>query len=208
MPPPTHFSHPSPNNTKSFKTVFQTLHEIPKSAENHSPHLLPEKDLKPYDSHAILPRTMTTSGGDNWHPSGKRGFTDREFACLQGFPLEHKFGQNAIKKQIGNAVPPVVAKVLLEGIRKFMERTDGVARDEGDGDGDGDVDNKMEICEDIDMDRVHIEDINHRGEIVDLISEAGDTDSETKDRKALSEESCDDSEIVEVVELGKHIVVD
>ncbi|KAM0317692.1 hypothetical protein ACHAO8_002243 [Botrytis cinerea] len=210
MPPPTHFSHPSPNNTKSFKTVFQTLHEIPKSAENHSPHLLPEKDLKPYDSHAILPRTMTTSGGDNWHPSGKRGFTDREFACLQGFPLEHKFGQNAIKKQIGNAVPPVVAKVLLEGIRKFMERTDGVARDEGDGDGDGDgdVDNKMEICEDIDMDRVHIEDINHRGEIVDLISEAGDTDSETKDRKALSEESCDEIEIVEVVELGKHIVVD
>lgn len=206
MPPPTHFSPSSHNNTKSFKTVSQTLHEIPKSAENHSPHLLPEKDLKPYNSHAILPRTMTTSGGDNWHPSGKRGFTDREFACLQGFPLEHKFGQNAIKKQIGNAVPPVVAKVLFEEIRKFMERTDGVVRDEGGG--DEDVDDKMEICEDIDMDRVHIEDSDHRGLIVDLISEADDTDSETEDRKALSEESVDETEIVEVVELGKHIVVD
>ncbi|TEY84248.1 hypothetical protein BOTCAL_0018g00250 [Botryotinia calthae] len=210
MPPPTHFSPPSPNNTKSFKTVSQTLREIPESAKNHSPHLLPEKDLKPYNSHAILPRTMTTSGGDNWHPSGKRGFTDREFACLQGFPLEHKFGQNGVKKQIGNAVPPVVAKVLFEGIRMFMEGTDGVVRYEGgrDGEADEEMDDKMDICEDIDMDRVCIEDSDNRGEIVDLISEAGDTDSRTQSRSLLSEESGDEIEIVEVVEVGKHIVID
>ncbi|KAF5873123.1 putative c-5 cytosine methyltransferase protein [Botrytis fragariae] len=184
MPPPTHFQTPSPlsplHKTRPFKTVSQTLREIPKSAANHSPHLLPEKDLKPYNPHAILPRTMTTSGGDNWHPSGKRGFTDREFACLQGFPLEHKFGQNGIKRQIGNAVPPVVAKVLFEGIRRFMEGTDGVVRDEGDENGGengyGEVDDKMDICEDIDMDRVHIEDSDDRVEIVDLVDESDDMD--------------------------------
>ncbi|KAF7920854.1 uncharacterized protein EAE98_008883 [Botrytis deweyae] len=206
MPPPTHSPpHPPPSSLhkpRPFKTVSQTLREIPESAANHSPHLLPEKYLKPYNAHAILPRTMTTSGGDNWHPSGKRGFTDREFACLQGFPLEHKFGQNGIKRQIGNAVPPVVAKVLFEGIRRFMEGTDGVVRDEGDGDGDGDenrdgdgngeVDDKMDICEDIDMDRVHIDDSDHQIEVVDLIDEADDTDSETKARSVLSEESDDE----------------
>ncbi|TGO52223.1 hypothetical protein BCON_0145g00050 [Botryotinia convoluta] len=223
MPPPTHSpppSSPSPpsplHKPRPFKTVSQTLREIPKSAANHSPHLLPEKDLKPYNPHAILPRTMTTSGGDNWHPSGKRGFTDREFACLQGFPLEHKFGQNGIKRQIGNAVPPVVAKVLFEGIRRFMEGTDGVVRDEGDGygdkngDGDGEVevDDKMDICGDIDMDGVRIEDSDDRVEIVDLVDEAEDTDSETKARSLLSEESDDEIEIVGVAEVGKHIVID
>ncbi|KAF7954552.1 hypothetical protein EAE96_005672 [Botrytis aclada] len=213
MPPPTHSAPPSPNNTKSFKTVSQTLREIPDSAANHSPHLLPEKDLRPYNAHAILPRTMTTSGGDNWHPSGKRGFTDREFACLQGFPLVHKFGQNGIKRQIGNAVPPVVAKVLFEGIRRFMEGTDGVVRDEededgdenGDGDGDEEVDDPMDICEDIDMDRVHIEDGDHGVEVVDLGSEAS---SETKASRPLRKESDDEIEIIRVAEVGKHVVID
>ncbi|KAB8295214.1 hypothetical protein EYC80_007134 [Monilinia laxa] len=132
IPPPTHSSPSSPIlNTHPFETVYETLRRIPTSAANHPIHLMPEKDLKPYDSHAILPRTMTTSGGDNWHPSGKRGFTDREFACLQGFPLQHQFGQNGIKRQIGNAVPPVVAKVLFEGIRRFMEGVDGIVGDSG-----------------------------------------------------------------------------
>ncbi|KAF7898577.1 hypothetical protein EAF00_005023 [Botryotinia globosa] len=216
MPPPTHSSSPCLKNAKPFKTVSQTLREIPRSAANHSPQLLPEKDLRPYNPHAILPRTMTTSGGDNWHPSGKRGFTDREFACLQGFPLEHQFGQNGIKRQIGNAVPPVVAKVLFEGIRKFMEGTDGVVRNEEggeedenrDGDGDGEVDDKMDICEDIDMDRVHIEDSDHQVEVVDLVDEANDTDSGTKVGILLSEKSDDEIEIVAVAEVGKHIVID
>ncbi|KAF7908312.1 uncharacterized protein EAF01_004067 [Botrytis porri] len=211
MPLPTHSSSPSLNKTKPFKTVSQTLREIPNSAANHSPHLLPEKNLRPYNPHAILPRTMTTSGGDNWHPSGKRGFTDREFACLQGFPLKHQFGQNGIKRQIGNAVPPVVAKVLFEGIRRFMEGTDGVVRDERDGygdengDGDGEMDDKMDICEDIDMDGVHIEDTDHGLEVVDLVD---DTDSEAKTRSLLSDESGDEIEIVGVAEVGKHIVID
>ncbi|TGO57530.1 hypothetical protein BOTNAR_0199g00210 [Botryotinia narcissicola] len=214
MPQPTHSSSPCLKNTKSFKTVYQTLREIPRSAANHSPQLLPEKYLRPYNPHAILPRTMTTSGGDNWHPSGKRGFTDREFACLQGFPLEHQFGQNGIKRQIGNAVPPVVAKVLFEGIRKFMEGTDGVVRNEEDGDeddnwdGDGEADDKMDICEDIDMDRVHIEDSDHQVEVVDLIDEADDTDSGTKAGSLLSEKSDDEIEIVGFAEVGKHIVID
>lgn len=69
---------------------------------------------------------MTTSGGQNYHPSGKRDLTLREYACLQGFPLDHVFSGKHVKKQIGNAVPPCIAKVLFESIRKDLERADGV----------------------------------------------------------------------------------
>lgn len=77
------------------------------------------------------------------HPSGDRDLTDREFASLQGFPLEQKFGGVGVKKQIGNAVPPVVARVILEGVRRALERVDGVVDGGGvgtgglDGTGDG-----------------------------------------------------------------------
>jgi DNA (cytosine-5)-methyltransferase 1 len=69
---------------------------------------------------------MTTSGGQNYHPSGARDFTLREYACLQGFPHCHLFRGNCIKKQIGNAVPPVVAKVLFESIKRDLDRADGI----------------------------------------------------------------------------------
>ena len=69
---------------------------------------------------------MTTSGGQNYHPSGTRDFTLREYAALQGFPPNHVFAGSYVKKQIGNAVPPVVAKVLFESIKRQLDRVDGV----------------------------------------------------------------------------------
>lgn len=62
----------------------------------------------------------------NSHPSGTRCFTDRELACLQGFPLEHHFGPRGVKKQIGNAVPPVVAKVFFQQIIRALRIADGL----------------------------------------------------------------------------------
>ena len=59
------------------------------------------------------------------HPSGTRDFTHREFACLQGFPLEHRFGSTSVKKQIGNAVPPPVARAILERVKKALMEEDG-----------------------------------------------------------------------------------
>ena len=63
------------------------------------------------------------------HPSGARDFTHREFACLQGFPLEHVFGAMGVRKQIGNAVPPVVARAMLESVKRALMREDGVAEE-------------------------------------------------------------------------------
>jgi len=67
---------------------------------------------------------MKTHGG-NWHPSDERGFTLREYAALQGFPAEHVFEGRYRTKQIGNAVPPVMAKVF-ESIRRELDAVDWV----------------------------------------------------------------------------------
>lgn len=50
-----------------------------------------------------------------------------EFATLQGFPREHQFfgpARRVVMKQIGNAFPPIVAKVFFEAIRKSLEAQD------------------------------------------------------------------------------------
>lgn len=216
MPPSTHSSPASPlPHTHPFATVHQTLLSIPHNAPNHAPHLLPEKDLRAYNAHAILPRTMTTSGGENWHPSGKRGFTDREFACLQGFPLEHRFGQLGVKRQIGNAVPPVVAKVLFEGIRAFMERGDGVLREGNDGEGSGDNDGDAALGDAMDiggeggMVGVQIVGDEKDVEIIDLIGDTGEeVGKEGEEEDGLMDEGSDDEiEFLRATKL-EHIVID
>ena len=69
--------------------------------------------------------TITCGGNDNCHPSGTRYFTVRELACLQGFPLEHRFGKRE-RRQIGNAVPPVMAKVFFEQVIRALRAADGL----------------------------------------------------------------------------------
>lgn len=77
----------------------------------------------PYDPNTPA-RTITTGAGEfNYHPSGERSFTNRELACLQTFPLEHRFGQGA-RRQIGNAVPPMLAKAVFREVIKSLQKTD------------------------------------------------------------------------------------
>ena len=52
--------------------------------------------------------------------------TLREYACVQGFPPVHVFRGTGVKRQIGNAVPPVCAKVLFESIKRELDEADGV----------------------------------------------------------------------------------
>ncbi len=112
MPPPTHCDPSSPSTGKRLKpytTINQTLRQIPRSynAPDHQPHTWPpEKYLTPYSGDGILPRAMTTKGGQNYHPSGTRDLTLREYACLQSFPIKHVFvgGVTEMRRQIGNGM--------------------------------------------------------------------------------------------------------
>lgn len=81
------------------------------------------------DGNVPFPKTICCGGTQEYqHFSGRRAYTLRELACLQGFPVVHRFEGNAtaIRKQIGNAFPPCVSKVILEHLVKHLERTDGV----------------------------------------------------------------------------------
>jgi DNA (cytosine-5)-methyltransferase 1 len=78
-------------------------------------------------------RNTILAGGGSYdvHPNGRRQFTLRELACLQSFPVDHEFNREgsqttrtSIRRQIGNAVPPVMAKALFGAIRKHMEVVD------------------------------------------------------------------------------------
>jgi DNA (cytosine-5)-methyltransferase 1 len=79
-----------------------------------------------WDSKRIVPKTITTHGGHNYHPSGKRHFTRREFAALQTFPHDHEFIEPNVMKQIGNAVPPLIAQLLFIHLKKALEKADGI----------------------------------------------------------------------------------
>ncbi len=128
FPPPTHSGDPEKCRTlglKPFVSVNDAILQIPAGFPNHEPKE-GTKACKAYDGNRQLPRAITCGGGQNYHPSGKRDFTNREFACLQGFPLEHKFGKTRVKKQIGNAVPPSVAKVIFGHLKESLLKADGL----------------------------------------------------------------------------------
>ncbi|KAK3057086.1 hypothetical protein LTR09_002124 [Extremus antarcticus] len=88
------------------------------------------KTGRPYNDRQPLAQCITTDGGkSNLHPKGDRTFSLQELACLAGFPLEHSFypkvkGVTSIRRQIGNAVPPCVAKALFTQITETMRETD------------------------------------------------------------------------------------
>ena len=124
FPKPPHTSDP-PTGLLPWITINQAIESIPEGWANHNPNRVRSRNL-PAETGDRLARTMTTSGDGMVHPSGTRSLTHREYACLQKFPLEHKFGERGITKQIGNAVPPCMAKPLFETIIKALLRADGL----------------------------------------------------------------------------------
>lgn len=62
------------------------------------------------------------------HPDGQRECTAREIVALNGFPHGHEFVETwtAIRRQIGNAVPPVFGQKFMEHIVKCLKAADRV----------------------------------------------------------------------------------
>jgi DNA (cytosine-5)-methyltransferase 1 len=81
-----------------------------------------------WNPHTPIPRTITCSGGQNYHWSGKRDFTLLEYALLQGFPVNHKFNDQSVKKQIGNAFPPSVVRHIYDHLTAWLDKHDNVDR--------------------------------------------------------------------------------
>ncbi|KAI0186265.1 S-adenosyl-L-methionine-dependent methyltransferase [Xylaria flabelliformis] len=135
LPPFPEATHVRPGINKKDKkphvTVRKMLAKIPRDAsqydEMHQPHEMVRKHLPRWDPNVTLKRCITTNGGyGNYHPNGRRDFTLREYATLQTFPVDYPFQAPDKKKQIGNAFPPLVVKVLYTHLRKWLEKQDRV----------------------------------------------------------------------------------
>ncbi|KAI1074762.1 S-adenosyl-L-methionine-dependent methyltransferase [Whalleya microplaca] len=131
-PPATHSDKPrSEDGIKPYRTVKRLLAKIPPDAEHndelHDPSTRPRMYKPRWDPRAPLQRTITCSGGvGNYHYNGKRDFTLREYATLQGFPVDYIFKTPQQKRQIGNAFPPLVVKTIYTFLRQWLEQKDHV----------------------------------------------------------------------------------
>ncbi|KAJ5166319.1 uncharacterized protein N7482_005100 [Penicillium canariense] len=114
------------------QTIEDVIKDIPLGAPNHEEEEIQELlDRWQRNGHKAeydgrMPaKTLTCSGGEaNYHPSGKRAFSCREVACLQTFPMDFMFSTSGVRKQIGNAVPPILAKALYVAIVESLKATD------------------------------------------------------------------------------------
>ncbi|KAI5293476.1 hypothetical protein KEM55_007076, partial [Ascosphaera atra] len=104
-------------------TVLGSIQNIPSDNLDHDPqYFSANTGLRPSNGNGLAP-TLTCSGSVP-HPNGQRNLTNRELACLQTFPVEHYFGYTYVRKQIGNAVPPLLAKAILGQVRQTLEEVD------------------------------------------------------------------------------------
>jgi len=65
--------------------------------------------------------TILTARTSYYHPRENRYLTPREAAACQSFPNDFKFfgSQTSVFRQIGNAVPPLMAKSIGESLKKI-----------------------------------------------------------------------------------------
>lgn len=104
--------------------IHDAIANIPQGASLHHGYAsLFDIAKTPYDARSALAKCVTRGGGCNYHPSGKRNLTPRELACIQSFRWGYKFHGcvTEVKKQIGNAVPPLCWKTFVEKIIQTLD---------------------------------------------------------------------------------------
>jgi DNA (cytosine-5)-methyltransferase 1 len=79
---------------------------------------------------AMTTRCLSYSNGRYGHPEQHRAISLREAACLQTFPRDFRFMGTLTSRgrQVGNAVPPLLAKQIAEEILRARSRRSGPAR--------------------------------------------------------------------------------
>ncbi|ROW16573.1 hypothetical protein VPNG_01461 [Cytospora leucostoma] len=125
---------PWPSPSRKRKTERQAIGNLRPGSDLHDVRNARVVNQPPRDGNTPLGETILGGGTQKFqHYSGTRAYTLRELACLQGFPVVHRFegGSGQIKKQIGNAFAPCVVKVFLTHLRKHLERVDGAQHPRG-----------------------------------------------------------------------------
>lgn len=137
-PEPTH-SKDGTNNLLKWISVSEALSNLPDpDQENDIPNHTYSKyklNINGYIGHRLLdpdkPAPTVTARGDNRggvvilpHPNGKRRMSCRELASVQSFPIDYEFEGNnsSVYRQIGNAVPPLLAYAIANEFNKYTKK--------------------------------------------------------------------------------------
>ncbi|MGX8703494.1 MAG: DNA cytosine methyltransferase, partial [bacterium] len=138
FPTPTR-SRDGENGIPKWVSVSEALKELPDpDTDNTIPNHTYSKyklNINGYIGHRLLdpdkPAPTVTARGDNRggvvilpHPNGKRRMSCRELATVQSFPVDYEFVGNAssVYRQIGNAVPPLLAYAVAKQFDTYEER--------------------------------------------------------------------------------------
>lgn len=105
----------------------QTMKDLPKEYHTKSVHSGAYGRMV-YDkpAYTLTTRLNTPSVGRITHPTQNRTITPREAARIQSFPDDYRFigDITSVGIQIGNAVPPLLAKAIANHIIEILEQTD------------------------------------------------------------------------------------
>lgn len=121
MPIPTHSAHPEILGILPHVTLKEALINVPRWPDHKEPLALPKPHRR--DKGERPARTVMKNKPVE-HISGKRNLSREEYARLQGFPDEHRFGKLGIKKQICNAQPPSFGKLLYTAVKEHLQEQD------------------------------------------------------------------------------------
>jgi len=124
------YNHQAPRHSKKIVTILKMIEEgqgrshLPKTLQTKSIHsgAFGRIDrLKP--AYTITTRFDTPSVGRVTHPIVNRSLTPREAARIQSFDDNFIFigSRSSVGKQIGNAVPPLMAYAIAKQIIKFLK---------------------------------------------------------------------------------------
>lgn len=132
-------NHRSKYNNPRDIEIYQTLQQGEKSDAESIQHINPYKNradifrdkfdkLVATDPCKAITAHMYYDCNMYIHPYQARGLSPREAARVQGFPDDYFFlgSPNEWYRQIGNAVSPLMARVLAGGLRKVLERINKV----------------------------------------------------------------------------------
>ena len=120
FPEPTH--GPLGSGLTRFTTIWDVARDIPESATCHRDMMFWHPEPKGfYDPETQCPCLTTGLAVPHWN--GFRDLTPREHACIQTFPMDYDFvgTKTPVKTQIGNAVPPKIWKVFIQGIMETLD---------------------------------------------------------------------------------------
>lgn len=75
-------------------------------------------------SYTITCYSSNVSSGAFTHPDADRAITVREAARLQTFPDRFRLDPRGVRRQLGNAVPPLMAQVIARCVMERLARAD------------------------------------------------------------------------------------